>query len=67
MHSCDVIIIGSGIIRVTAVLLANYGKLVIVCESHTILGGSVQIFRRQGFEFDSGSSLYCGMTDKSEF
>ena len=63
MHSCDVIIIGSGIIRVTAVLLAHYGKRVIVCESHTILGGSGQIFRRQGFEFDSGSSFYCGLTD----
>ena len=62
MHSSDVIIIGSGI-SVTAVLLAHYGKWVIVCESHTIPGGSVQIFRRRGFEFDSGSSFYCGLTD----
>ena len=57
MHSCDVIIIGSCISSLTAVLLARYGKRVIVCESHIIPGGPVQIFRRRGFEFDSGSSL----------
>jgi carotene isomerase len=64
MPDCDVIVIGSGIGGLTAAgLLARYGKQVIVCESHTIAGGAVHAFRRRGFEFDSGSSFYCGLSD----
>jgi carotene isomerase len=60
----DVIIIGSGIGGLCAAgLLARYGKRVIVCESHTIAGGAAHSFRRRGFEFDSGPSFYCGLTD----
>ncbi|MDB9373943.1 phytoene desaturase family protein [Nodularia sphaerocarpa] len=60
----DVIVIGSGIGGLCAAgLLARYGKRVIVCESHAIPGGTAHSFRRRGFEFDSGPSFYCGLTD----
>ncbi len=64
MQDCDVIVIGSGIGGLCAAgLLARYGKRVIVCESHTIAGGAAHSFRRRKFEFDSGPSFYCGLTD----
>ncbi|MBE9202073.1 MULTISPECIES: NAD(P)/FAD-dependent oxidoreductase [unclassified Nodularia (in: cyanobacteria)] len=60
----DVIVIGSGIGGLCAAgLLARYGKRVIVCESHAIPGGAAHSFRRREFEFDSGPSFYCGLTD----
>jgi carotene isomerase len=60
----SVIVIGSGIGGLCAAgLLARYGKRVIVCESHTIPGGAAHSFKRGGFEFDSGPSFYCGLTD----
>lgn len=62
--SIDVIVIGSGIGGLCAAgLLARYGKRVTMCESHTIPGGAAHSFRRRGFEFDSGPSFYCGLTD----
>ncbi|MBD2386598.1 phytoene desaturase family protein [Cylindrospermum sp. FACHB-282] len=64
MQDSDVIVIGSGIGGLCAAgLLARYGKRVIVCESHTIAGGAAHSFKRRGFEFDSGPSFYCGLTD----
>ena len=64
MQDSDVIVIGSGIGGLCAAgLLARYGKRVIVCESHTIPGGAAHSFRRRGFEFDSGPSFYCGLTN----
>ncbi|MBD2166597.1 FAD-dependent oxidoreductase [Calothrix membranacea FACHB-236] len=64
MQDSDVIVIGSGIGGLcTAGLLARYGQRVIVCESHTIAGGAAHSFRRRGFEFDSGPSFYCGLSD----
>ncbi len=64
MKNFDVIVIGSGIGGLTAAaLLSRYGKRVIVCESHTVAGGAAHSFRRQGFEFDSGPSFYCGLSD----
>jgi carotene isomerase len=60
----DVIVIGSGIGGLCAAgLLARYGKRVTVYESHTIPGGAAHSFRRRGFEFDSGPSFYCGLSD----
>ncbi|MBW4525642.1 MAG: NAD(P)/FAD-dependent oxidoreductase [Phormidium tanganyikae FI6-MK23] len=65
MQNADVIVIGSGIGGlVTGALLARYGKSVIVCESHSIPGGAVHAFSRQGFHFDSGASFYCGLSDR---
>lgn len=59
----DVIVIGSGIGGLCAAgLLARYGQRVIVCESHVIPGGAAHSFRRRGFEFDSGPSFYCGLS-----
>ncbi|MDX2239526.1 MAG: NAD(P)/FAD-dependent oxidoreductase [Leptolyngbyaceae cyanobacterium bins.302] len=59
----DVVIIGSGIGGLScAALLARYGYRVIVCESHSIPGGAAHAFERNGFMFDSGPSLYSGMS-----
>lgn len=59
----DVIVIGSGIGGLCcAALLAHYGLRVIVCESHSIAGGAAHGFERNGFKFDSGPSLYSGLT-----
>ncbi|NJO56812.1 MAG: FAD-dependent oxidoreductase [Richelia sp. RM2_1_2] len=64
MKNFDVIVIGSGIGGLTAAaLLSRYGKRVILCESHTVAGGAAHSFRRRGFEFDSGPSFYCGLSD----
>ena len=41
-----------------AALLASYGKRVTVCESHAVPGGAAHSFRRSGFTFESGPSLF---------
>ncbi|MBW4551878.1 MAG: NAD(P)/FAD-dependent oxidoreductase [Aphanocapsa sp. GSE-SYN-MK-11-07L] len=59
----DIVVIGSGIGGLScAALLARYGFKVIVCESHTIPGGAAHAFERHGFRFDSGPSLYSGLS-----
>ncbi|MDJ0573821.1 MAG: NAD(P)/FAD-dependent oxidoreductase [Xenococcaceae cyanobacterium MO_234.B1] len=59
----DVIIIGSGIGGLCCgALLAKYGFTVTVCESHSIAGGAAHSFTRNGYKFDSGPSLYSGMS-----
>ena len=66
MQDADAIVIGSGIGGlVAAAMLARYGKLVLVCESHTIPGGAAHSFTRDGFHFDSGPSFYCGLGDRA--
>lgn len=65
MPDADIIIIGSGLGGLVAgALLARYGKSVIICESHTIPGGAAHSFTRQGFQFDSGPSFFCGLSDR---
>jgi carotene isomerase len=60
----DAIVIGSGIGGLVAgALLARYGQRVVICESHTIPGGAAHSFTRRGFQFDSGPSFYCGLSD----
>ncbi len=59
----DIIIIGSGIGGLScAALLARYGYKVTVCESHSIPGGAAHSFIYNGFKFDSGPSLYSGLS-----
>lgn len=59
----DIIVIGSGIGGLScAAVLARYGFDVTVCESHSIAGGAAHSFERQGFKFDSGPSLYSGLS-----
>ncbi|MDZ8184252.1 MAG: NAD(P)/FAD-dependent oxidoreductase [Nostoc sp. ChiSLP02] len=63
MQNTDVVIIGSGIGGLScAALLARYGFDVRVCESHSIPGGAAHSFERNGFKFDSGPSLYSGLS-----
>lgn len=62
-HTADVIVIGSGIGGLCcAALLAYYGLSVTVCESHSIPGGAAHAFDRGGYRFDSGPSLYSGLS-----
>jgi len=59
----EVIVIGSGIGGLScAAILARYGFEVLVCESYSIPGGAAHHFERQGFRFDSGPSLYSGLS-----
>jgi phytoene dehydrogenase-like protein len=59
----DIVIIGSGIGGLScAALLARYGFDVTVCESHSIPGGAAHAFERNKFKFDSGPSLYSGLS-----
>lgn len=59
----DIVVIGSGVGGLCcAALLAHYGFEVTVCESHSIPGGAAHGFQRQGYTFDSGPSLYSGLS-----
>lgn len=59
----DIVIIGSGVGGLTCgALLARYGFRVVICESHSIAGGAAHGFDRSGFRFDSGPSLYSGLS-----
>ncbi|MGK7946996.1 MAG: phytoene desaturase family protein [Microcystaceae cyanobacterium] len=63
MSDIDIVVIGSGIGGLcSAALLAKYGFSVVVCESHNIAGGAAHGFERNGFKFDSGPSLYSGLS-----
>ena len=59
----DVIVIGSGVGGLScAALLARYGFDVTVIESYSLPGGAAHGFERNGFKFDSGPSLYSGLS-----
>ena len=59
----EIIVIGSGIGGLScAAMLARYGFKVVVCESHSIAGGAAHGFEKGGFTFDSGPSLYSGLS-----
>jgi phytoene dehydrogenase-like protein len=63
IETTEIIVIGSGIGGLCCgALLAHYGRNVIVCESHIIPGGAAHSFERNGFKFDSGPSLYSGLS-----
>ncbi|MGF1541874.1 MAG: phytoene desaturase family protein [Pleurocapsa sp.] len=59
----DVVIIGSGVGGLCcAAMLAKYGFQTIVCESHSLPGGAAHSFEKKGYKFDSGPSLYSGLS-----
>ena len=59
----EIVIIGSGLGGLSCgAILAKYGYQVIICESHNIAGGAAHSFTRNGFTFDSGPSLYSGLS-----
>lgn len=59
----DIVVIGSGIGGLScAALLARYGFDVTVCESYSLPGGAAHAFERNGFNFESGPSLYSGLS-----
>ena len=59
----EVIIIGSGIGGLCCgAILAKYGYDVTICESHSIPGGAAHEFEYSGYKFDSGPSLYSGLS-----
>jgi carotene isomerase len=59
----DVVVIGTGIGGLScAALLARYGLQVTACESHSAAGGAAHAFERNGYIFDSGPSLYSGLS-----
>ena len=63
MERREIVVIGSGIGGLCCgALLARYGYDVVVCESHSIAGGAAHGFKRHGFLFDSGPSLYSGLS-----
>lgn len=62
----DVVVIGSGIGGLcAAAVAANYGLDVAVVESHVHAGGAAHAFERDGFTFDSGPSLFSGLSQPS--
>jgi len=62
MDEFDVLIIGSGIGGLCCgSLLASKGKKVLICESHYQAGGVAHSFKRKGYKFESGPSLWSGL------
>ncbi|MFB2897825.1 phytoene desaturase family protein [Aerosakkonemataceae cyanobacterium BLCC-F50] len=63
MSNTEVVVIGSGIGGLScAAILARYGIDVTVVESHSIAGGAAHAFERNGYKFESGPSLYSGLS-----
>ncbi len=62
MKKYDVIIVGSGIGGLCCgSILALAGKKVIICEAHSQPGGVAHSFKKKGYKFESGPSLWSGL------
>ncbi len=62
MQKYDVVIIGSGIGGLCCgSILALSGKKVLICEAHSQPGGVAHSFKRNGYTFESGPSLWSGI------
>ena len=58
-------VIGAGLGGLcAAALLARRGMDVLVLEAHSIPGGAAHAWERDGYTFESGPSLYSGMSDR---
>jgi phytoene dehydrogenase-like protein len=65
MNNTELVVIGSGIGGLScAALLARYGIDVTVVESHSLhcRWCAAHTFERNGYKFDSGPSLYSGLS-----
>ena len=59
----DVVVIGSGIGGLCCgALCARAGRDVLVLEAHSQPGGAAHGFERGGFHFESGPSLWSGLS-----
>mmetsp|Transcript_10336 Transcript_10336/g.21556 ORF Transcript_10336/g.21556 Transcript_10336/m.21556 type:complete len:583 (-) Transcript_10336:1049-2797(-) len=63
VQETDVVVVGSGVGGLScAGILSMYGNEVTVCESHYHPGGVAHAFKVGGYNFDSGPSLYTGIS-----
>ena len=63
LEETETIVIGSGLAGLScAALLTHSGYNVTVLESHDTLGGCAHGWKRNGYHFESGPSLYSGFT-----
>ena len=59
----QVVVIGAGIGGLSAAAcMAHCGLKVLVCESHDSAGGAAHEWEVKGFHFESGPSLYAGLS-----
>ena len=62
MNKYDVIIIGSGIGGLCCgSILSLAGKRVLISEAHSQPGGVAHSFKKKGYKFESGPSLWSGI------
>ena len=62
MEKYDVVIVGSGIGGLCCgSILALSGKKVLICEAHSQPGGVAHSFKKNGYTFESGPSLWSGI------
>jgi len=64
-EDADIVVIGSGVGGLCCgSMLARYGEDVLVLESHDTPGGAAHSFEIKGYHFDSGPSLFSGLSSR---